>query len=871
MTHPHRRLRGDTGDADPVLVLISLVVAVLIGAAITVSVVYAQRWQRAYTYSATEQTSEDAARLAWMADVGASTQVLPAAQSGTTAATSVRFDDTTRESGWPSAATCRTVTWWLQDTTMPASRPAGAHEDGVTTPLPVRVVHRDVAYYTTSNSDGTCSTATGLVQAVSHATPIDNADPSAHFEYVNGHLRDLVYPDSAHPGVEACSGIAKGQTAALTACTDKSTATLSGTTDGSRTLWEWADPNPVQVLLVMSTDQVTSGQVYATQIGWREQSGRRELVGDPSSPVTDTLSNPPAPATPASAPTLTKAEPVQDDPGQDSVSLTRTDVRDLDGFDYQCTQVLDGVTSLVGPTALSVSSVAPVVVPSVSGATYTCVQRGWVQAVTGPQTGLKFTGGISAWSPTSTTVVRRPSPSQPAGVLNGDATMTFTWPSVPGVTGYEFSWRANDGTWSSPTTLHTLTWTTPPQAADTKVDFRVRPVNAGGAAPWRSTSVTRTFAAPDVTLAAGQLGVSSYTATWSPVADFEVGDVYDVQTRAASSEGWSATTTTTGTSATVSGVKAGRTFFVRVRAHGQYSTSDWTERSSTRPVAAPVWTVNPPNISVSGTTVASSIAASCEADTSVQYRYRTTDASWSGWQDSGATSTSVAEGRTFTYVWQARCVPGEGSAVEGSESSERSAYVPYSAPATPSLSNPTDGAAGTNITFNWNDTGGYYEVANYSGGHRAFTTSSQLTIERESGQTCARVRAAKNATAAAEGAWSGWSSTQCGTTLSAPGTPDITAMQLQRLCGGGFSIVTLWDAASGATSYTTQVRYTDQLTGTTPWQRSETVTTLRNGYSVTSSSALPGSGQMRVRANNSVGSSGWAVATPQLATGPCLN
>lgn len=97
-----RRVRHARGEADPILVMASLVVVVLVVAGITTAVVAAQRWSTVYATDAAEQTGEDGARLAWMADVGTATAVVPAARVGTTATESVRFDDISRESDWPA-------------------------------------------------------------------------------------------------------------------------------------------------------------------------------------------------------------------------------------------------------------------------------------------------------------------------------------------------------------------------------------------------------------------------------------------------------------------------------------------------------------------------------------------------------------------------------------------------------------------------------------------------------------------------------------------------------------------------------------------------------------------------------------------------
>lgn len=858
---PRTRLRHARGEADPVLVMMSLVVVVLVVAGITAAIVAAQRWSTVYATDAAEQTGEDSARLAWMADVGTATAVVPAARPGTTAAESVRFDDATRAADWPAGASCRAVTWWLDDPT-PAdvSRPNSRDETG--TRVDLVKVHRQVQFYagTSAADPARCNTSLAPVLTAVSATPIDNALPGAGFTYTNGHLRDLVFADPARPGVESCQGASTA--AELASCAARSQAEpVPG-----RSAWEWADPEPAQVLLQMTTDQAGMGAQFADQVGWREGVGRRELTGDAASDLTDTLSNPtsPGPATTSPAVTAVVAT-APDDPAQDRATVTRSDTRDLDGYELRCVETLNGAPTgaqvIPDPAPLASPPTAVTIPGTRPGYGYSCAQQGWVNAVVttpapSPATaGSRFPGGESGWSPYSPVATRRPvAPVNLAGALDGSARGAFTWQASAGADTYDVRYRLDaDPTWVDAPSQTATSWTSAPLGWDSLVTVQVRAVNEGGASPWSTAQVARQLQVPAVTIEPGTVGKSTYTASWAHVPGFDPAvHTYQVQYKTAASQtAWQSAPAQTSTSFTVPGsVLPGRAVSVQVRAVGvNAGTSPWSApAATTRPVAAPAAPV------VSVTTVAGALRSSaasvtCEAGTSTQYAVLWDDGTgWSGWGTAQTSDHAVGEGTTVWVTWKARCVPGEGSAAEGPAAPGQPVTLPYTAPPTPTMYNPSDGPVGTNITFDWSDTGGYYQVVNSAGSHRAYTTGSALTVARESGSTCAQVRAARNSTAAGQGVWSGWSSLQCGTTtIPVPQAPSSGWANVSGSSSMG--IYASWSDVSYATKYAWEVYYRSGTTGT---------------YTRVGSGTSTGNSGSQIRTGNGYA---YACVTPGNATG----
>lgn len=744
--HASPSYRRERGEADAALLLVTLVVVAFVMTGISWGIVNAQRWSTVYTADAAEQSTEDASRLAWMGDVGTATAVIPAARPGTTAQQSVRFDDITREPGWPAAANCRSVTWWLE----PATEPRPLPNSSGTQDVPVALVHREVSYRSagaaTGPNAGRCTPTSTLVGRAVEGTPVRNAEPGAHFTYLNGHLRELAYPNPAQPSVEACATAPKGDTAVLVSCL---TAAGQPEPADQRTPWEWADPEPVQVLLEMTTGQSGSGEGYGTQIGWREATGRRELVGNPISPVTDTLRDPPAPAKPSSPPDTAVVVPNASDPAQDYLTVRRTDTRDVDGFEYRCAEYLSGaLVRYLGPTDMGRTN--PPTTLTVAGTRpgyrYDCTQRAWVKAVKPPQTGQRFDAGVSPWSdPSSAT--RRPLPVQPAAVLNANDTATFTWPATPGAEGYEVQTRQNsESSWTGQGIQPGVSWTSPVLPTDTRQFLRVRSVNAGGASPWGQVHQDHALDVPNVNALFGAPGVANYAATWAPVSGFVPGvHVYEVQVRR-NGDGWPAGVDSrqAGTSFVITGVQPGHSAYIRVRVVGvNTGTTAWSnEPGLTRPVIAPpAPSISAEVIPGGGRTHVAPVA--CEAGVTAQYMVYDSLSGWQGvWRTSGLYhDVALDEGRTAWFTWRARCVPTYGAAADGPEAPGVSATRPYTQPGATSVWHDGNGYAGTDVRFSWSSGGaGYFRVYNAAGTVLRYSGSStSLTVMREAGATTAQV------------------------------------------------------------------------------------------------------------------------------------
>lgn len=658
------------------LVLVSLAVLAVVIVGTAVAMISAQRWSLTYTADASEQSSEDAASLMWMGDVGTASAVIPAAVPGTTAEESVRFDSVTRSAGWPAAAQCRAVTWQLERTTADPSSPSARDSDGEL--KDVAVAHREVAYY--ADVDGArCDTTTDPVVRTVSSTPVRHADPAAQFTYRNGHLRDLVFPDPAQPSDEACADVPAGDEVALDECIEQSQTDIAA----QRTPWEWADPEPVQVLLEMTTDQAGSGEGYATQVGWREVAGRRELTGDPTAPA-GTLTNVVGPAGTSMSPLAAAVVVTADDPAQDFLTVTRTDLRAMDGFEVRCQESLAGTPTsrTLGPVTLPTGTPQPETVPgSLPGHTYTCAQQGWVVAVAPPLTGQRYPDGETGWSPESPEVTRRPlapvftPATQLDDPVGAPADVFLDWSPVTGAATYDVQYRVNGAaTWQSVAGPFTADqWQSPPIAGDTRWEARVRAVNAGGVSPWTATTFDVPLDQP-ATLNVSRSG-ATFTATWPAVADYSAArHSYEVRYRPIADPLWSPSVFTDTRSSTGT-VEVGDTVRIEVRAVGANTPPGaWRSVDYTRTLSAPsALTVT---LTPAAYGLTSSVnAATCEAGTTVEYNVRYAVESWSGWVQYPWRGWSTdrtafhagAIGRDIESVWMARCVAPSGEATEGPE------------------------------------------------------------------------------------------------------------------------------------------------------------------------------------------------------------
>lgn len=861
---------GQRGEADPALVLFAVVGAVVVVGGITFAMVTGLQWGSAMSATAVDQANEDGARLAWLGDVGSATRVLPASRTGSTAQTAVRFD----AADFEGDDRCRVVEWWLDDA--PEDVTVEDNQSGVW-------VYRSVAFHADADADGQCvGEPTGVVV---EKPVLKNVEDGAQFVYRNGHMRDLVFPVSEEPGVEACVGIGKNDETALEACVSHSDTPKPV----ERTIWEWADPTPAQIILEMRTEQTATGAGYGSQVGWREMPGRSELTGVDDPVLMDSLRNPPAPA-PSGKPDVrdVKQDSDPNDPTRDRLEIRRTDTRLLDGFEYRCRSREAGTSSWTSwGSAREFTTPNPpgwLTVPNTTtGREYECAQHGWVHAVTGEHKNARFLEGESEWV-SGDVVTRRPDVTTISGQLLSNSNARFTWDRVEGATSWELQYRYNDDSWVTQTLSGSATsWTYPStMPIDSQIRARVRAVNAGGKAPWVTASwVRRAIGAPNVSLESAAYGKSTYYASWPAVAGFNSsrGHTYEIQIRRdRNSDGSYSTVRNTATrNYNITGVQPGETARIRVRTVGQYTTSGWsTSRSVKRPVAPPTGSISvntrrdQAGTSSRAETVRSSWSGiSCESGASPRYRHRIRAGSWADWTG-WSTTTSVrgitaTEGTEVIVRAQARCV-ANGSNSPAPDYVQNSHITAYTrTPATPTVRGPSGTyAPGANVTFSWSSSGaGYYQATNSSYANRYTGTATSQTFRQEADRTCVRARAAYSRAHANAGAWSGYSGSTCAALLTAPPAPTFAATpkwwpsnsatpQLAQL-------EIIINSAARATSYQAQYQ-TQGVTGSSAWGSLSNISSGTNTRAMCAGEHVA-SVQVRARASNSVGTSAWRTAT----------
>lgn len=306
--------------------------------------------------------------------------------------------------------------------------------------------------------------------------------------------------------------------------------------------------------------------------------------------------------------------------------------------------------------------------------------------------------GNGDWSSTvtaTTNALARPSVSLST---TGFDSLRASWGAVTSATSYTVQVARNSG---FSTGLQTSTTTSTSRdltglAYNTQHYVRVRAEYNGNHGPWSTTTnrSTNGLSAPG-SFNATTSSTSQINTSWSSVSG---ATGYYVQWSKSSSFSSPSGVSLSGTSRSVTGLSAGTTYYLRVRAVWSGNNGPWssTDTAVTKPS-------NPTNASIaaamSGTNAVGTASASC-AQGSVQYQIRTRGtntttmgswSSWSSWSSTNTRSRSTSQGYQYGFQMQARCVIG--STVSGTVTLGTVATTVrgFSAPGTPSVSASTSG------------------------------------------------------------------------------------------------------------------------------------------------------------------------------------
>ena len=479
-------------------------------------------------------------------------------------------------------------------------------------------------------------------------------------------------------------------------------------------------------------------------------------------------------------------------------------------------------------------------------------------------------------------------PSKPT-VTRGNAQLSVSW-SAPtnngtAISDYDVQYKkSSDDDWTSHSFTGTGTSTTISSLDNgTQYDVQVRAENDEGDGAWSDSGTGTPSTTPGKpakpTLTAGNKQIA---ASWSApssdggaaITDYDVRycDHSDDCTDDDNWTEWDSGTTSTTTSATVTGLTNGTTYQVQVRAGNVAGDGAWSDSSNAKPDTTPD-KPDKPEVTRGDTELSVSWDAPDNDGTAItdyDVRYcssncTNSNAVWTEWQSSNtsttrsATITGLTNGTKYYVQVRAQNAAGNGP---WSDSTSATPNVKPQKPSAPTLARGNASLAvswsaptneGTAIT----DYDVQYKKSSDSTWTewRASNTSTSLTATitglTNGTEYDVQVRAQNDAD---NGDWSDSSSATPSTVPSKPGAPTLTA--------GDEQIAVSWDAPSsdgGATVTDYDVRYRKStVSDWTEWNASDTSTTrtatitgLTNGtyYHVS------------VRATNIAGDSSWSSYT----------
>lgn len=184
-------------------------------------------------------------------------------------------------------------------------------------------------------------------------------------------------------------------------------------------------------------------------------------------------------------------------------------------------------------------------------------------------------------------------------------------------------------------------------------------------------------------------------------------------------------TTTSSTSAGVSGLTAGTTYYFRVLAIASGSESDWSNTASVASVIAPPTSTPTTTAAISsGNAVGTASVVTCNTGTAqYQLQSRSTAtatmgawSSWSAWGTGRTLSVAASQGYQYGFQSHARCYVGPGASSSTSTSSVASTVRPIDTPVAPTWLTPSS------------MTSEVYAIVNYSGVCPSGTTKSDMTF-----------------------------------------------------------------------------------------------------------------------------------------------
>ena len=478
-------------------------------------------------------------------------------------------------------------------------------------------------------------------------------------------------------------------------------------------------------------------------------------------------------------------------------------------------------------------------------------------------------------------------PSTPVVTVLSPSSLRVTWTAPSGSpTSYDLRYR-EDGTsaWTDVFGLTVTTYDIAGLTASTTYDVQVRANGSSGQSAYSSSSpqTTSTATAPDAPAAPTVMVLSSTSLRVSWTAPDDGGDAithYDVRHRIGAGT-WTQSDDITGTTTDLTGLSAGESYQVGVRAVNSVGDSGWS--SSTTASTSMTAPAAPSAPTVTALSSASLRVTWTEPDdggdaiTSYDLRHREAGtAAWTDVTDRTSRTYDIAGLSAATsYQVQVRATNSEGDSGWSSTGTGETDAAAPDAPSAPTLTVLSE----TEFRVTWTEPDDNGEaITSYDLRYRESGTSAWTDVTDRTSRTYdiaglsvatsyqVQVRATNSV------GDSGWSSSTTAststTTPSAPDAPTVTALS-------STSLRATWtepdDGGDAITSY--DLRYREA--GTSAW--TDVTDRTSRTYDITGLSVAT-SYQVQVRATNSEGDSGWSssgtgetdAAAPDAPSAPTL-
>ena len=317
-------------------------------------------------------------------------------------------------------------------------------------------------------------------------------------------------------------------------------------------------------------------------------------------------------------------------------------------------------------------------------------------------------GGDGDWAADVQGMTDLAAPAVPTGLTVVSTTATtavFDWADISGADDYDYQYRESGGSWPTAVTVTVSTVTLTGLTAGTTYDLRVLASNSAGDSSYTSEVEAVTNPAQPASITSASSSATQLTFGWPAVTG---ADSYVYQHKRDVDQAWSAESTTTAVSVTITSLTGDTTYDFRVKARNDGGDSLWTATFATTQLPIPLRPTNLDVIDVTATTITIDWDDMAYA-TGYEYQYREDGDSWPASGTAVAASTVIVLGLDSgtEYDFRVKAINGSGGSAYTSFTSD------YTLLATPTGLSITGNTA-TSVTLDWDDvtgaTGYHYQT-----------------------------------------------------------------------------------------------------------------------------------------------------------------